>query len=367
MIKVGGEPGGGDPAGTPVGAPTAVDLAPADLAAWLAAHGERDYRAAQVRRWVYGRGESDPAAMSDLPAGVRRLLAKELPVTPWRELRRQQAADGTEKGLLAAPDGQAVETVLMRYRYGYTACLSTQAGCRMGCAFCASTAGGLGRDLRPGEMMGEVVWAVGRAVTAGVRVSRVVLMGMGEPLDNLSGTRGFLSRLAGEPELGIGMRRVTVSTSGLVPGIDELASWGWPVTLAISLHAADDDLRSRLVPINRRWPLESVLAAARRFAAHTGRRVTVEYTLMNSVNDGLDQARQLARLLAGHSWHVNLIRWNPVPGQKFQPSPPSRVSEFAGELRAAGVPVTIRRSLGQTIDAACGQLRRQTSVGGAAQ
>lgn len=341
------------------------DLSVAELEAWLAARGEPAYRARQVFHWLHRRAVCSFEVMTDLPASLRaRLAAEASPGCAAVRRRLEDPRDGTVKLLLELADGQAVEAVGLRYRFGLTACVSTQVGCRMGCAFCASTVGGLVRHLTPGEMV-EQVLAVGRDAGEGARVGRVVFMGIGEPLDNYEALVKALRLLHAPEGLGLSYRHLTVSTCGLVPEMRRLAGEGLPVNLAVSLHAPEDELRTRLVPVNRRYPLAEVLAAAGEYGERTGRRVTFEYALIAGVNDHPELARSLARRLAGVRGprpHVNLIPLNPT-GRGHQPSPPERVRAFRDVLARAGVAVTVRRALGSGIHAACGQLRRAAGAG----
>ncbi len=338
------------------------DLSPAELADWFAARGEAPYRARQVFRWLHRRAACSFAEMTDLPVGLRERLEREATPGCARVARRQEDPhDGTVKLLLELEDGEAVETVRLRYRFGHTVCVSIQVGCRMGCVFCASTVGGLVRNLSAGEMV-EQVLAAQRDLGGRGRVGRVVLMGIGEPLENYDAVVKFL-RLLHEPAgLGLSYRRMTLSTCGLVPEIRRLAGEGMPSNLAVSLHAPEDELRSRLMPVNRRYPLADLLAACGEYARRTGRRVTFEYALISGVNDDPELARSLARRLEGLVCHVNLIPLNPS-GRGYVASPPERVAAFRAALERAGVPVTVRRELGTGIDAACGQLRRAARAG----
>jgi 23S rRNA (adenine2503-C2)-methyltransferase len=365
--------------------PDARGMLPEELGALLSSWGLPAYRGRQVFAWLHGRGAQSFGEMSVLPAALRAELDGRLSATPTRLLRRQaDPGDGTVKYLLGLGDGQAVETVLMRYRYGYTACVSSQVGCRMGCRFCASTLGGLKRNLLAGEIAGQLDWCnrdlrlhggdaaafpapggeggSGAAAPGFSRVSRVVVMGMGEPLENLDAVVAFLALAHHAEGAAIGMRHMTVSTSGLVPGIDALARLDLPITLAVSLHAPNDALRDELVPLNRRHPLPELLAACRRYVERTGRRLTFEYVLIAGRNDLPEHARELGRLLRGLPCHVNLIPLNPVPEWGLLPSPPEAAARFAGLVRGAGIPVTLRRQLGTGIDAACGQLRRRAEA-----
>ena len=325
-----------------------------ELAEWLASLGEPPYRARQLMRWVYRSGVVDPSAMTDLPRELRARLTG-LVQRPDAVLQRLAAADGSVKLLLAYGDDVAVECVLLRHGYGYTACVSSQAGCAMGCAFCQSGRTGLIRDLTAAEMVGQVLAL--RRQAGGHPVNRIVVMGGGEPLANLAHSLRFLRLSAGSDGFGISPRRVTLSTCGLVPGILSLASEGPPVTLSVSLHAPTDQLRDQLVPINRRYPLAALLAACRHYAQATGRRVTAEYVLTQGVNDRPEDARRLSSLTRGAIGHINLIPLNPIPGVDFKRPRDEAVAAFARQLLDLGTAVTIRRPLGIDIGGACGQLR----------
>lgn len=340
--------------------PNLKGLSPEQLADLLASWGEPRYRADQVFDWVYGRLARSYQEMTNLPARLRARLEAETTLSVAIVSRRERSqATGTVKLLFTLVDGQVVEGVLMRYRNWFSACISSQAGCRMGCRFCASTLGGLARNLEAAEMMDEVVALEREARAAGGRVRSVVLMGTGEPLDNYENVLLFLSLLNEPAGLNIGYRHVTLSTCGLVPGIRRLARAGLPLTLSVSLHAPTDELRSELMPVNRRYPLAELLAACREYAALTRRRVTFEYALIAGVNDSLKEARQLAGLLQGWLTHVNLIPLNPVPERGLKRPEPGRVAAFAAVLKARGIPTTVRRELGADISAACGQLRHR--------
>lgn len=346
-------------------------LLPEEIEAYIDSLGEPRYRARQIIAWLHGRAVHDLQQITVLPQSVRERLAQDSFV-PVPEIVRRQAdpVDGTVKYLLRLTDGETVETVLMRYRFGYSLCVSSQVGCRMGCRFCASTIGGLRRNLGASEMVAQLQVAQ-RDLRQGLgadppfdRVSRIVVMGMGEPLENLDAVLRFLS-LAHLPEgYGIGWRHLTVSTSGLVPAIDRLAQEQMPITLAVSLHAPNDAVRDRLMPINRRYPLDVLIAACRRYQEATGRRLTFEYVLIAGVNDLPEHARELADLLRGLLCHVNLIPLNPVAERALVPTSHRATATFAALLRGAGVPATVRRQLGTSIDAACGQLRHRTLASG---
>ncbi|WP_151191899.1 23S rRNA (adenine(2503)-C(2))-methyltransferase RlmN [Desulfotomaculum copahuensis] len=329
------------------------------LTEFMAGLGEPPFRAGQLARWLFQRGAVSWAEMTDLPLALRERLQETAVIGGLSMVKKQVSRrKDTVKYLFGLSDGQAVESVLMRHSYGRSACVSTQVGCRMGCRFCASTLGGLVRPLSAGEIYGQVL-AIGR--DSGQRISHVVLMGSGEPLDNFDPVMRFLENITSSYGLNISYRHITLSTCGLVPRIRELARRRLAITLAVSLHAPADSLRDRLVPVNRRYPLGELLPACREYAALTGRRITFEYALLSGVNDAPGQACQLARLLRGLPCHVNLIPFNPVAGRGFKRSAPERVRQFLGILREQGVNATVRRELGADIDAACGQLRRRSA------
>ncbi|GAA2513800.1 23S rRNA (adenine(2503)-C(2))-methyltransferase RlmN [Pilimelia columellifera] len=342
-------------------------LADLDLAGRRAvaqASGEQAFRANQVSAHYFGRFERDVDAMTDLPAPARRLLAdKLLPplLTPLRELVCDEGA--TRKAVWRLHDGALVESVLMGYADRVTACVSSQAGCGMACPFCATGQAGLTRNLSVGEIVDQVVHLAGVAASGAVvgspaRLSRVVFMGMGEPLANYARLVQAVRRLTTPaPEgLGLSQRHLTVSTVGLAPAVRKLAQEGLAVTLAISLHAPDDELRDELVPVNQRWKVAEVLDAAWDYAGRTGRRVSVEYAMIRDVNDQPWRADLLGRLLAGRLAHVNLIPLNPTPGSRWDASDPAVEREFVRRLRAAGISTTVRDTRGREIDGACGQL-----------
>lgn len=331
-----------------------------EISAVLAPHGVERYRGRQVAEWMYKRHISDFGEMTSLPATLRTKLAEYFEAGAATLKTERRSADGTTvKFLLAMADGLAVETVLMRHDYGNSVCVSTQVGCAMGCAFCASTLRGVERDLSAGEILAQVTFVEERLRRADAGVNSVVIMGTGEPLANYDNVLRFI-RLCHEPYvLGMSYRSFTLSTAGVVPGIDRLAAEGLPVTLAISLHAAEDGLRSRLMPVNRTWPLAEVVAAGDRYAAATGRRVTYEYALIAGVNDSADDADLLSALLRGRLANVNLIPVNPVPERGFLRPDESRVRRFAAVLASRRVNATVRREMGSDIAAACGQLRHE--------
>ncbi|SDB98159.1 23S rRNA m(2)A-2503 methyltransferase [Geodermatophilus telluris] len=348
-----------------------ADLTREEARAAVAELGQPAFRADQLARH-YFRGVTDPAQMTDLPAAAREALTGALLpglLTPVRTL----SADGgrTRKTLWRLHDGALVESVLMRYPDRATVCISSQAGCGMACPFCATGQNGLTRNLSTAEIVGQAVAAAaamaGGEVPGGPgRLSNVVFMGMGEPLANYPRVRQTLRALLAPAPWGLGLsqRSVTVSTVGLVPGIRKLTEEGVAVTLAVSLHAPDDELRDTLVPINTRYGVREVVDAADAYAARTGRRYSVEYALIRDVNDQPERADLLGRLLAGKLAHVNLIPLNPTPGSPWDASPLPAQREFVARLRAAGVPTTVRDTRGQDIDGACGQLAAADRVDG---
>lgn len=338
-----------------------------ELEALASSLGEPAYRGRQIARWVYQGNASSFAEMSDLPAALRGRLASSASLTSLEPLTEVTADRGdTVKYLVNLADGATVETVFMRYEDGRrSVCISTQVGCGMGCTFCATGLAGLTRNLTAAEIIDQVLLVQRKQQE---RITNVVFMGMGEPLANYHATLRALYVLNAPYGLGIGMRHLTVSTVGLVPQIQMLAKERLQFTLAVSLHAPDDGLRSALVPINRRWPISELLTASGAYVRQTGRRVSFEYVLLEGVNDRADQGALLGRLLAEHAravgetpaaaWHVNLIPWNPVYGMQYHRPGRSRVEGFLTELDRRGVPATVRLERGIEIDAACGQLQR---------
>jgi 23S rRNA (adenine2503-C2)-methyltransferase len=327
-----------------------------ELAAWLAARGQPAYRASQLARRLAAGARFEE--MLELPGDLRAALAASFRPSSLREVRRL-AADGglTTKKLFALDGGYTVESVVMRYARRSTLCISSQVGCPIGCPFCATGQGPFGRNLRAHEIVDQAVDAARELAAEGRRLSHVVFMGMGEPLANYDAVLGAVRRLADPDGPGISPRRVTVSTSGLVPRIDRLAGEGLPFTLAISLHAARDELRDVLVPINKRHPLAGLIAAADRFAERTGRRVSYEWVLLAGVNDAERDARELGALLRGRLAHVNLIPYNPVEEAPYREPDARSIAWFVERVRAQGLNVTLRDTRGREEDAACGQLR----------
>ncbi|MDR3309962.1 MAG: 23S rRNA (adenine(2503)-C(2))-methyltransferase RlmN [Oscillospiraceae bacterium] len=327
-----------------------------ELSDKLAELGQPKYRASQVFRWL-SRGARGFDDMSDLPKKLRDDLASAFSLTPPVMAQSRTSSDGTVKYLWKLADGETVESVVMEYKHGTTVCVSSQVGCRMGCKFCASTIGGLVRNLTAGEILDQVIFS---GTEAQKQISSVVLMGIGEPLDNFDNVLRFL-RIVSSPEgYNLGMRHITVSTCGNPESIDKLAGYNLQLTLTISLHAPDDETRSELMPVNRTSGVAAVMDAAKRYFDNTGRRVSLEYALIDGVNDGEEKANALAGLLRGAPYHVNLIRLNEVPERGLAPSGNGAVLKFTNALAARGVNFTIRRRLGLDIDAACGQLRRRS-------
>ena len=338
-----------------------LDLTREQLRQQLAAWGQPAYRAEQIRQWLYRRVAADPAEMTDLPAELRRRMAEEAQVQLMEPAVETASRDGlTTKTLFRLVDGQLIEAVLMRYDRRRTVCISSQAGCAMGCAFCATAQMGLQRNLTPGEIVDQVLyferWLRTHLTDAG-GISNIVVMGMGEPLANYTNLWRALHDLVEADGFGLGARHITVSTVGLVPGIDRFAEEPLQVNLAVSLHSPNDDLRSQLVPINLRYPIAEVMAACRRYVDRTHRRITFEYALMRNVNDSRSLAEELAALLQGLLCHVNLIPLNPVAGSPFQPSRREDADAFVAILRSHGIATTLRARRGIDIDAGCGQLR----------
>lgn len=334
-------------------------MTPEELSVYFEGLGQPAYRAKQVFSWLY-RGVRSFDKMTDLPKPLRELLEKNCLLAPPSVQRRQVSSkDGTVKYLWRLSDGNCIETVLMRYHHGNTVCISSQVGCRMGCAFCASTRGGKVRDLTPAEMIDQVLFT---GLDAGASVSNIVLMGIGEPLDNFDAVMRFL-KLANHPQgLNIGMRHISLSTCGLVEKIDKLADLRLQLTLSVSLHAPDDETRNMLMPVNSKTGVEPLIEACRRYFEKTGRRISYEYALIDGVNDTPEHADRLAGLLSGAPGHVNLIQLNHVEESPLRPS--RRVAEFKKRLEErSGLAVTVRRRLGGDIDASCGQLRRKAMRG----
>ena len=318
--------------------------------------GQPAFRAGQIFTWLH-KGVRSYEEMTNLPKNLRQTLAEKYPICPPRVVRRQESSrDGTIKYLWELSDGNCVETVLMRYHYGNTVCISTEVGCPMGCAFCASTLGGLVRRLEPFEMLDQVLFT---QVDSGLPVSHIVLMGIGEPLDNFDNVMRFLELVNSPEGMNISMRHISLSTCGLVPKIDELAKRKLQLTLSVSLHAPNDQVRGTIMPVNRAYPMDELLAACRRYYDATSRRISFEYAMINGVNDRECDAQELLRRLKGLPAHFNLIPLNHVEESPLKPSTKVSVARFQKILEDGGIPTTVRRTLGGDIDASCGQLRRK--------
>ena len=318
--------------------------------------GQPAFRAGQIFTWLH-KGVRSYEEMTNLPKNLRQILAEKYPICPPKVVRRQESSrDGTIKYLWELSDGNCVETVLMRYRYGNTVCISTEVGCPMGCAFCASTLGGLVRRLEPFEMLDQVLFT---QVDSGLPVSHIVLMGIGEPLDNFDNVMRFLELVNSPEGMNISMRHISLSTCGLVPKIDELAKRKLQLTLSVSLHAPNDQVRGTIMPVNRAYPMDELLAACRRYYEATSRRISFEYAMINGVNDRESDAQELLRRLKGLPAHFNLIPLNHVEESPLKPSTKAAVARFQRILEDGGIPTTVRRTLGGDIDASCGQLRRK--------
>ena len=318
--------------------------------------GQPAFRAKQVYTWLH-RGVRSYDEMTNLPKSLRETLAREYPICPPQVVRRQESQrDGTIKYLWQLSDGNCVETVLMRYHYGNTVCISTEVGCRMGCAFCASTLGGLVRRLEPFEMLDQVLFT---QVDSGLPVSHIVLMGIGEPLDNFDNVMRFLELVNSPEGMNLSMRHISLSTCGLVPKIDELAKRNLQLTLSVSLHAPNDAVRNQIMPVNKAYPSEELIAACRRYYAATSRRISFEYAMIGGVNDSVENAKELLRRMKGLPCHFNLIPLNHVEESPLKPSTKEAVAAFQKTLEDGGIPATVRRTLGGDIDASCGQLRRK--------
>lgn len=326
-----------------------------ELEAELRSMGLPAYRAEQVFRWLH-RGAGSFGEMSDLPGALRDALGERYRLAAPTALRRQESADGTVKYLWRLWDGNAVESVVMRYRYGSTVCISSQVGCRQGCVFCASSGLGLVRDLSAGEMLEEVLYS---GLDSGAKITGVVLMGIGEPLENYENVMRFLRLVNAADGLNIGMRHISLSTCGLVPQILRLAEEDLQLTLSVSLHAPDDETRKKLMPVARRYDLAALMEACVAYYRKTGRRISFEYAPIRSVNDSPEQMKLLAEHMRRVHGHVNLIPLNRVPGSKLEPG---NARELARRLQQLGCNATVRRRLGADIDAACGQLRRKEAT-----
>ena len=332
------------------------DLTLPKLTDYIQSIGQPAFRAKQIFKWLHQKQVTDFSAMTDQPKNLIARLEQDCTIAAPVIRRRQQSRDGTVKYLLQLADGNCIETVLMRYHYGNTVCVSTQVGCAMGCRFCASTQAGRVRDLTPGEIASEIYTA---QKDTGERVSHIVLMGIGEPLHNFDNVMDFLTIISCPEGLNIGMRNISLSTCGLVPQIDKLAQKHLQLTLSVSLHAPNNAMRSGMMPVNDAFPLEQLIPACRRYQKETGRRISFEYSMVKGVNDSPATAKELADLIRGMGAHVNLIPINPVDGSPYSATDEANVRRFQKMLEDYGVNATVRRRLGTDISAACGQLRRE--------
>lgn len=334
------------------------DLKYDQLEAWIQELGQPKYRAQQIWEWLYTHYAADFEEMTNLPLDLRDTLDELATLQVLQPVSELHSTDGqTVKLLCRLPDGELVETVLMDYEKRHTLCISSQAGCAMGCVFCATGQMGFNRHLSAGEIVAQVIFFARRLAAEGERVTNIVFMGMGEPLHNYDNTLEAIDRLIDEKGFNIGARKITLSTVGLVPAIRRYADEERQTPLALSLHAATDEERNRLIPVNRRWPISELMGALRYYVRKTGRRVTIEWALINRENDTVEQARKLGELLEGMLVHVNLIPLNPTHGYEGQPSSRARVDAFQDELERYGVSSTVRVRRGIDIQAGCGQLR----------
>lgn len=333
------------------------DLTFEQLTEYLCSLGLSKFRGRQVFEWLY-RGVTSFDEMTNLSKDLRAQLSELCEITTLEVVTKQVSSDGTIKYLFRLTDGETVESVLMDYKHGHPICISTQVGCNMGCKFCASTIGGKVRDLTAGEIIDQILFA---QKDSGKQVSNIVLMGIGEPMDNYEAVTTFIRNANHFAGLNIGARHISLSTCGLVDGIYKLAEEGIPVTLSVSLHAPNDELRSSLMPVNKKYSIAKLMQAIRDYIEKTNRRVTFEYSLIEGVNDNKEQAYELIKLTKGMLAHINLIPVNQVKGKTYVKSNPERVQAFRDILEQNGLTTTVRRELGSDIEASCGQLRRENT------
>lgn len=328
-----------------------------ELAEWVRENSLPAFRAKQIFSWLHKSSVSDFSEMSNVSKDLRNKLSEEFYISSCEiENKYVSAIDGTVKYLFRLSDGEFLETVIMKYKYGYTICVSSQVGCKMGCRFCASTLAGFKRNLTAGEIESQLHSA---QKDLGIRISHIVLMGIGEPLDNFDNVLRFIENVNSEDGLNISVRNITLSTCGIVPRIKDLMKHDLQLTLTISLHAPNDEIRSKIMPVNDRWKINEVIAACREYAEFTSRRVSFEYTLIKDVNDTPECAKELSKLLKGMLCHVNLIPVNNVEERKNIRSSDKSVNKFLHILQKNGINATIRKTLGSDINASCGQLRRK--------
>jgi 23S rRNA (adenine2503-C2)-methyltransferase len=337
--------------------PFIYDLPLEALQHWLKSQGEPAFRAGQIFDWLYGKRVGSFEGMTNLSKELRQKLEQHYQFVQLQEITKMVSQDGTIKFLFGLFDNHAIETVIMRHNYGISICVTTQVGCRIGCTFCASTLGGLKRNLHAGEIVAQVVHAQRLLDETEERISSIVVMGSGEPFENYDATIAFLKVMTHDKGMKIGQRHITVSTSGIVPQIRAFADWNTQINLAISIHAPNNELRSKLMPVNRRYPLADVMEACAYYIQKTGRRITFEYALINGVNDQPEHAEQLGDLLKPLLCHVNLIPVNFVPERDYVRTPKEAIFTFKRILEGKLVNTTIRREQGHDIAAACGQLR----------
>lgn len=328
-----------------------------ELKNWLKDENEKPFRAEQIYDWLYTKRVTSFEEMTNLSKSLRVALENSFTITTLNTIIQQESSDGTIKFLFELHDGYSIETVLMRHDYGNSVCVTTQVGCRIGCTFCASTLGGLKRNLEAGEIVAQVVKVQKALDETDERVSSIVIMGIGEPFDNYDQMLSFLKIVNHDRGLNIGARHITVSTSGIIPKIYQFADENMQINFALSLHAPNTELRSRLMPINRAYKLPDLIEAIRYYVNKTGRRVSFEYGLFGGVNDQVEHAEELAKLIKGIKCHVNLIPVNYVPERDYVRTPKEQIFKFEKTLKNYGINVTIRREHGHDIDAACGQLR----------
>ncbi len=332
-----------------------------ELSAYIIGLGEPKFRVKQIFRWLH-RGVRSFDEMTDLPKSLQSKLQEDAKITTLSIFARYRSKiDETAKYLFTLEDGNIIETVAMKYHHGWSLCISSQVGCRMGCSFCQSTKGGLIRPLTAGEILDQIIKV---QEDLGVRISNLVMMGIGEPLDNLDEVLHFLKNVNDPEGINIGYRHISLSTCGLIPGIYKLAEYEFPITLSISLHATTDEKRSKIMPVNKKYNIGELIQACKDYQQHTGRRISFEYAVIEGVNDSYEDARELAKLLKGILCHVNLIPVNPIEDGNYRPPTKKNIIGFQDTLVKLGLNATIRRTLGADISASCGQLRHQVQKGG---
>jgi 23S rRNA (adenine2503-C2)-methyltransferase len=335
------------------------DISLHELHAWVAKLDQPDYRAIQLAKWLYQKLAADFNQMSDLPLEFRQKLKEQFVITWHQVLQKQVSKDGAVKYLWKLADGETVESVLIPSQNRFTICVSTQVGCKLGCKFCASGVAGFRRHLNCGEILDQILAA--RKDQPNRRITHLVFMGMGEPMDNYNNVLAAVRWMNSSAGLNIGARKITISTSGIIPGIQKLAKEGIQVELSVSLHAGNSEVRNRLMPINRKYPIEQLISACRDYIQRTNRQITFEYTLISGVNDRVEDANDLAKLLKRMKCQVNLIPLNPIREFPHEPPTVEVAKQFRKRLQSLGVDATIRKTMGRDIDGACGQLRLTAS------